>query len=282
MKLSANLHRFHQVFGLEKTIDVLSAAGFEGIDFNTDIEEYYTDAHSPEFYKQIKAYAADRGIGFYQTHAPFRSNFPEQGRTLQRFSQIVKGMEHSSLLGAEMIVIHPCQHFANSDQMTREQFLEANYDFYRRLLPYARDYGVKIAVENIHGYITAAAEELIELVDGLNDPMITVCFDVGHAVLAGQDPAQMICKLGSRIGCTHIHDNDGVSDLHTLPFYYSTIDWEAVMKVFAQAGYTGNLNYEAARCVSNVPAGCLPEGAKYMAAVGKYLISRFEHYRKTV
>lgn len=99
-----------------------------------------------------------------------------------------------------------------------------------------------------------------------------------RAQTAGNNPAETIHKLGNRIGCTHIHDNDGVHDVHTLP-YYGVIDWENVMKAFAQAGYTGNLNYEAAYFVSKVPTDFLSEGAKYMAAVGQHLIDRFHHYQ---
>lgn len=83
MLLSTNLHRFHQTFGLKKTIDIFAEAGFRGIDFNTDIEQYCTDAHSPEFYRQIKAYANDKGIGFYQAHAPFLTGFPDMAFSLK-------------------------------------------------------------------------------------------------------------------------------------------------------------------------------------------------------
>ena len=279
MKLSTNIMKFHRELGLLKTIDVFSEAGFEGIDFNADIEEYYTDAHGPEFYKEVRAYAADRGIGFYQTHAPFRCNFPEPEKTERRFWEIVKSMEHSALLGAEMTVIHS---FKKYEEKTREFWMEQNLNFYKRLIPYAEETGVKIAIENIHGgYLTSDAESLLELMNLLDNEVFTICFDVGHAQIAGQDPAEMIRKLGNRIGCTHVHDNDGVNDLHTLPFAYGgVIDWESVMKAFAEAGYTGNLNYEAARSVSRLPKDFLPEGAKYMAKVGKYLIERFHHYRK--
>ena len=44
---------------LKKTIDIFSDAGFEGIDFNADLEEYYTDVHYEAFYKNIKKYAQD-------------------------------------------------------------------------------------------------------------------------------------------------------------------------------------------------------------------------------
>lgn len=281
MKLSTNLIRFHQEFGLKRTIDIFSAAGFDRIDFNTDLEEYHTDAHGPDFYRQIRAYAEDRGIVIHQAHAPFRSNFPDEAKTEQRFFEIARSMEHAALLGAKMIVVHPCSHFTDA-QMRDPDFAAAyNYRFYRRLLPYAEACGIRIAIENIHNYLTADAEGLIALLDALNSDAFTVCFDAGHARLAGQDPAEMIRTLGGRIGCTHIHDNDGISDLHTLP-YYGVIDWESVMQAFADTGYDGSLNYEASRFFLGVPRELLPDGAKYMASVGRHLIERFRCRKQTL
>ena len=54
MKLSSNFIRFHDELGLLKTIDVFSKAGFEAIDFNADLTEYYTDAHDKAFYEDVK------------------------------------------------------------------------------------------------------------------------------------------------------------------------------------------------------------------------------------
>ena len=53
MKISSNFIMFHNELGLKKTIDIFSEVGFEGIDFTADSEEYYTDVHSEEFYKNI-------------------------------------------------------------------------------------------------------------------------------------------------------------------------------------------------------------------------------------
>ena len=74
MLLSSNFMKFHNELGIHKTIDIFSAAGFCGIDFNTDLEEYYTDAHDEAFYRDIRRYAEERGIAFLQTHAPFPSS----------------------------------------------------------------------------------------------------------------------------------------------------------------------------------------------------------------
>jgi len=276
MKISSNFIMFHNELGLKKTIDIFSEAGFEGIDFNADLEEYYTDVHNEAFYKNIKEYANNKGIVFAQTHAPFPSSFADEEKTKRRFGGIIKSMQHSSWLGADMIVIHPCKHIDYKDNKYGPM-LEYNLEFYRKLIPFAEEYNIKIAIENIGGCITETPEGLLELLHLLDNEVFTVCCDVGHANICGQDPADMIRKLGKHIGCTHIHDNDGIHDSHTLP-YYGMIDWERVMKAFAEVRYSGNLNYEAGIFVDRVPIDLRKESAKYMATVGKHLIERFNHY----
>jgi len=276
LKLSSNFIYFHNELGLKKTIDAFADAGFDAIDFNADLQEYYTDEHDRDFYREIRAYAADRGITFDQTHAPFASSYAEEDRSARRFGEIVKSMEHSAWLGAQMVVVHPCAHIGCDTESGRAEMFAYNLDFYRKLLPYAEEYGVKIAIENIRGTITEAPEGLLSLLDALDSGMFTVCFDVGHANLSG-DPAVILRQIGGRIGCTHIHDNDGKRDIHTLP-HQGIIDWEAVMRALAEVGYTGNLNYVAGRFVMNTPIEMRPEAARYMAKVGQYLIGRCQYF----
>ncbi len=146
MKISSNFIRFHDELGLKKTIDVFSEAGFEGIDFNADLQEYYTDVHNEDFYRGIKEYANSKGIVFAQTHAPFASSFADAEKTKERFGEIVKSMEHSSYLGADMIVIHPCNHIDYKENNNYDLMMEYNLDFYKRLIPYAEKYNIKIAI----------------------------------------------------------------------------------------------------------------------------------------
>ena len=156
-------------------------------------------------------------------------------------------MKNASYLGAPMRVVHPCTHLDYDVEGNADFLFEYNLNFYRRLIPYAREFGIKIAIENI-GYVsvTSTPERLNKLYDTLNDPVFTICFDVGHCLLQGVDPAEAIMKLGDRLvnGCTHVHDNFGTGDDHTLP-YYGKVDWESVMKALADIGYKGDLNYEA-------------------------------------
>lgn len=278
MKLASNVIRFYHTFGIEKTIDIFAEAGFDGIDFNSDLKEYYDDTHDKVFYKNLKKYAENKGICFSQAHAPFASTFADKEQTEKRFGEIVKGMEHSALVGAEMIVVHASTHLDVTNRENHEALFESDVNLYTKLIPYAEEFGIKIAIENINSAITRTPEGLIKLYDELDNDIFVVCFDVGHGNITGVDPAEAIRKLGSRIKCTHIHDNDGTADKHTLP-YYGTIDWESVMKAFADVGYTGDLSYEAGLFVSTTPKELMADAAKYMAKVGKFLIGKYNEYK---
>lgn len=280
MKLSSNFIFFHDSFGLKKTIDIFADAGFEGIDFNNDVKQYHDDTHSKAFYEEIKKYALDKGISFYQTHSPFLGHITDENNFNEHFNNTVKAMEYSSYLGAEMTVIHPIRHVDISDPAEHfDALYEYNMKFYKELIPYAEEYNVKIAIENIKGTITQKPIDLLNLLKDLNSEAFVVCYDVGHDNISGQNPSESIMKLGSTIACTHIHDNNGDGDHHTLPFY-GNIDFEAVMKAFAKIGYEGNLNYEAGCFIKNLPDALKIDAAEFMVKTGNYLIDRFKFYKK--
>ena len=76
-----------------------------------------------------------------------------------------------------------------------------------------------------------------------------------------------------------MHDVDGTNDSHTLPFY-GVVNWEKVMKALADIDYKGDLTFEADSFMNNKPDVLLPECSKLMAKTGKYLVSKFENYKK--
>ena len=281
MLLSANLFGFYDIFEIEKLFDIYAEAGFNGVDFNNDLPEYRTAEHDEGFYRNLAEYASQKGIKIVQAHAPFPSSFTDEKESEKRLEEIVQSMKNAAFLGAPMIVVHPCTHLDYSVEGNPEILFDYNLAFYKRLIPYAREFGIKIAIENI-GWVsvTSTPERLNRLFDALNDPVFTVCFDVGHCLLEKVDPAEAIRKISHRLvnGCTHLHDNLGDADTHTLPFY-GKVNWESVMEALADIGYAGDLNYEASSFVNQLPKELRPDAAKYMASVGHYLIERFEHHK---
>ena len=53
------------------------------------------------------------------------------------------------------------------------------------------------------------------IAESVNDPRLRLCLDVGHAGLTGPDtlPDWIEC-LSPWLGHVHLHNNDGVTDLH--------------------------------------------------------------------
>ena len=192
---------------------------------------------------------------FGQSHAPFASAYVDPALAEKRFCEIVKSMEISSYLAAPCMVVHPCQQFDYS-KANEKAIYEYNINFYKRFIPYYEKYGVKVAIENInfHDGVGFASDPktIAKLHDELSNEAFTVCFDVGHVNMVGIDPGEAIRMLGKRIGCLHVHDNDGVHDTHTIP-YYGTIDWDAVAKSLADIDYNGTLNYEASAFMKKIP-----------------------------
>jgi len=281
MLLSSNMIRFHDAFGMKKTFDIFAAAGIGGMDFNNDAAPYFTNEYDEQFYAELKNYANEKGITICQAHAPFPSSYTDEEKNEKRFEEIVQGMRNAAYLGAPVIVVHPCCHLDYAPEGNAEKLFAYNCAFYKRLIPYAREFGIRIAIENIgRDSVTSTPERLNKLYDTLNDPVFTVCFDVGHCLFQGVDPAEAIRAIGDRMvhGCTHVHDNNGDKDEHTLP-YYGNVEWESVMKALADIGYQGELNYEASGFIRSIPTELRPDGLAYMAKIGHYLISRFEYYK---
>jgi sugar phosphate isomerase/epimerase len=116
--------------------------------------------------------------------------------------------------------------------------------------------GVGIALENMpgcHRYFSLP-EQLAELIDTLNHPLIGACWDTGHGHITSLDQAKSLLTLGPRLKATHIQDNDGVKDQHLLP-YQGTIDWNAVARTLGRIGFAGDFTYEAHNSVRLVQPG---------------------------
>ena len=287
MKLITTTGRLESKFDLKKAIDILATAGYDALDLSMFSEErHYNGVYDKDFYLDIKNYAESKGICFKQAHAPFGSSFrDDEAKTKQRFDEIVTAMKNASYLGVEIIVVHPCQHMDFHVPGNPEILFEYNMDFYRKLIPYCEEFGIKVAVENMWqvphhpqiGHSTCSRpEEFIRYMDTLNNDSIVGCLDIGHTMLVSEEPDAFIRALGNkRLHCVHTHDVNVNHDSHTLPFF-GIIDWEAVMKALADIDYKGELTYEADSFFNNEPLELHQDAAIFMERTGRYLISRFE------
>ena len=73
--------------------------------------------------------------------------------------------------------------------------------------------------------------EILKFVKTINDERFKVCLDTGHvAVYEGLTPDGAMRELGDTVRVLHVHDNNGRSDLHYMP-YFGVIDCESAERM---------------------------------------------------
>jgi sugar phosphate isomerase/epimerase len=192
------------------------------------------------------------------------------------------------MLGAKQIVVHPVQKVPYLGR--EEEMFEINMEFYSSLAPYAKNCGIKIALENmcqdrpvtryICDDVCVDPREMNRYYDTLNDPeAFTVCLDLGHVALCGREPQDAIRTIGhDRLGSLHVQDVDYVHDLHTLPGC-GRINWDEVCRALADIDYCGDFTLESDNFLQKYDVEFQPTATKFMADVCKHLTSKIEAYK---
>ena len=194
-----------------------------------------------------------------QSHEPMGNSIGDDNGEYY-MKKTPRSIEMAAKIGCPSITIHSgC---ANKYAMGKDEFVEKNVAAIKKLIPYAEEYGIEILLENtgyrnlspFNGVYASTAQDLIDIVDEIDHPLLAVNWDVGHANFNGLDQYEEIKTLGSRLHGLHVHDNLGFrrvedndktieGDMHTLPLYWS-VDFDKLLKALAEVGYKGTFNFE--------------------------------------
>ena len=150
----------------------------------------------------------------------------EPARRQESVDEMKRALEFAERVPVRFAVVHV--------GVAGEEFHQRKFDAVQKslelLLPFARQRGVELLLENIPNDLSAPPR-LLEFVDFAGLPEMRFCFDTGHAHLTG-GVAEGFQKLRERVASTHVHDNRGADDEHLFP-EQGTIDWEAAARAFA-------------------------------------------------
>ena len=290
MRIATTYHGVPENMTIEKTIELLAQAGFDGIDFD-DIPYESEVSHSSykEYAKHLKNVARSFGISFTQSHAPITTALLKSVDWNKELAvdRLCRSIEFSALLGAPNIIVHPIQHPEHATEP--ERVFEENISFLSKLAVCAKDNGVKIAVENmvmadLNGIYSRAGVcadpiEVKKYIDALGKEAVTGCLDFGHSAIAGREPQHMLRAMGSEyITCTHIHDNDFVRDCHQLPGILK-MNWEEICRSMAEIDYSGDFTLECICFYNKLSEDMIPMAFKYMYATAKSMVDKIQKYR---
>jgi sugar phosphate isomerase/epimerase len=289
MRLSTNTTDYlTRQRGVEEMIGLIAKAGFDAFDLSMEKADIWGD-DPYGFAKKVKDASEKYGIPCNQSHAPFPSSVGDEEKDEEIFQSIVLAMEIASIAGAQIIVVHPKQHLKYAEAGNPEKLKKINYEFYKRLIPYAEKFGIKVATENmwqmdgekvIIDSTCASAEEFCEYIDMIDSPYMVGCLDLGHVVLVRRDLPDMIRTMGnSRIRALHVHDNDLVRDNHTIPYTRSMTFYDTTTAL-ADIGYDGDFTFEADSFFAKLPPPLLEDGLNFAHAVGRFMIGEIDSKKK--
>lgn len=264
------------------------AAGFTTLDISLT-EFFFTETELSGSDWERNLYAIlqqsnNLGVTFSQSHLPYNPGYmpvwQDAGQQEEYFRLAKRSVEISAGLGVKWMVVHPFTQCCNAEYDDKAS-VRYNHDFYDNIIELSLKNNVGIAYENMIEYpqrrkFSARAEELIQLVDSYNDPRIGVCWDFGHGNRLYTHEDFAINVLGKRIVALHVNDNNGVSDLHHLPFM-GTVEWENALHALKKVGYNGDFTYEIYGLTKNMPEELKDIAAEYAHTVGLYCVEYYNN-----
>lgn len=236
----------------DERIRICADAGFKFMDYSVNVWDDQWEAQTDA----IMNAAAKYGLTIDQSHAPF--NFYKKAPRDIFDRMLERSVESAIKMGVKALVFHADEYRPpEGTPFNSEEGIECVYDVLAPHIEKLTKGGVKAALETVFEdktlkpiegkryHFCADLNELIAVIDKFKDPMVGCCWDSGHTKLnVGNDGhVDALRRLGSRIICTHIHDNYYGKDLH-LPPFMGDANWEELMPALKATGYNGSLTFE--------------------------------------
>ena len=162
MILSTENGALRSLVGERRAIEILAKAGFDAIDYTFTLwmergEMPWNRDGYQDYAKEVVQMAKDNGVYFNQAHAPFifhTSYLPDWNREILPMQ--IRCMEACALLGIPHMVVHPVHHLpyhhrGAPGKSNADIIWDLNREYYHLLQPYAKQFGVKMCLENMFG-----------------------------------------------------------------------------------------------------------------------------------
>lgn len=191
----------------------------------------------------------EEGVQPTSLHAPFE--FRGEKRPTDVWSAWQEVMERlletAEDLKVGFLVVHPVLVCGSSGPAGGDrEIIACDEQSLKRVARLAGGRGIRIAVENLGGKSVpdfADPADLVKLSQRLGEDNVGVCFDTGHCLVSGLDPLREMDHCLSHVVSFHIHENDGLEDLHWVPGR-GRIHWPRFFDKLHTVNYDGPLIME--------------------------------------
>lgn len=266
--------------GAKEGCKIIKECGFDGIDWSIEMDLYAHDVEKGqyrnsifekelpeilEYYRDVLQELKNNGLEISQAHAPFPAYIVDFGEEF--FDYMIEILKKCILLcdavGCKNLIVHGISLKETEKRINHDDIDRINDKLYSSLIPTLQQTQVRVCLENlftktenikrqiylVNGHCSNPYEAVI-MIDKLNalagKECFGLCLDIGHLQLSKQDIRKYTKILGKRIKALHIHDNDGIVDMHLAP-YTGTVDWQNFYTALKDIGYDGDLSFETFR-----------------------------------
>jgi len=220
-------------------LDKIVAAGLR--DFEIMAARQHLDYHDVNHVRDVAQWFGDHGVNLLSLHAPLYGdwNWGRSGGLLisaasverrartASMDEIKRALEVAEHLPFRYLVLH----LGTPGEEYDPRKFDAAFTSMEHLKLFAKERGVQILLENIPSELSSP-ENILRFVQYTRLDL-KVCFDTGHAHLAG-GVESAFRVLRDHVATIHLHDNHGEKDEHLLPFE-GQIDWAPIMREIRSA-----------------------------------------------
>jgi len=173
----------------------------------------------------IALWFRDARLQLHSLHSPLTNIADrEKIRRIDNVDEVKRALDVAERIPFRYLI----QHIGGRYEEYDPRKIDTTFSSLEELNLFAKHRGVEILLENTPNEMSTAARlstllEITHLPNGF-------CFDIGHANMVGNVAGEFDIMAG-RIRSTHIHDNDGLTDLHLPPLHEGNgnIDWNKAM-----------------------------------------------------
>lgn len=231
----------------------IAKAGFKYVDLSfysidKDNSPFMSDDYK-NYVLQLIDLGNELGVKYVQAHLPNCNPLDEEH--FEDYCKLtIRSIEVCGMLGIKNAVIH----VGWKEGITKEQFFEMNFGALKPLFPAMEKNNVNVLIENTtkanmgDKYYFLTGADMKEFIEYVNHPLLHACWDLGHANIEGHQYEDIIA-LGDDLRAIHVHDNNGIDDMH-VALFTGTLNIDEVLTALIDSGYKGYFTFEADCTVS--------------------------------
>lgn len=216
---------------------LLKDLGFDGVELDSPSDLNEQEVIAAKEAAGLPIHGVVDSVHWQQTLSHPDPAVREEGRA---------GLEHAlrqaRAYGASTVLLVPA--VVNKEVSYADAYTRSQAEI-RKVLPLARETGVKIALENVWNHFLLSPLEFARYIDEFDSEWIGAYFDIGNIVNYGW-PEQWIRTLGPRILKLDVkefsrqkRDDEGLWQGFRVKIGEGDCDWPAVRQALADIGYAG-------------------------------------------